>query len=496
MILIVAIGLASVLLGYAYVYAFAAGKKMVFILHASGFLFFGTALFLRDFKSFLVFSLIAAVPLQLDYHLLYEPLKGIESTPFMAGITVDITDLILLVLYAHWLMVLSVTRGRHSLTIAGPFGTVLLLWITYVFVSGLLVSEHFQYTFYEFVALFKGFLIFFYLVNNATTHKDLRIIVYGLFAGTLAHAVYIILQYVTGLNYTLHGEFQAYVGPEGYRSIGFFGSPDAAASMMSLVLPVGLAYFVVVGTQFKRAWAMSAIFMVIIALLFTKVRAAWGAVLVSSVTLLLVGSLRGRISSRTLAKAATAAMIVVVLISPLVAKRFEVGTWGEDRAPLMLTAVNMFKDHWVFGVGANNYPLGIKQYVPPRMRTAWSYTVHNEYLLRLAETGLIGFILYYWLNLILALKLWKVTRSRDPWLFLVSAGLFAAMVGSVPHRIFSLYHYLNFFMQFCVILALGHLASSLDSSKQAGGASEQGEISGSNEGDPEAEQIRKPPQRI
>jgi O-antigen ligase len=88
------------------------------------------------------------------------------------------------------------------------------------------------------------------------------------------------------------------------------------------------------------------------------------------------------------------------------------------------------------------------------MKYAWTYIVHNEYLLRLAETGIIGFLLFYFLVLVVIIRLWRTARSPDPWIFVVSGGLFAALIGSLPHRMVSVYHYLSFFLQWCVVLAL------------------------------------------
>ncbi len=445
-----------------YATTFLTSAKHIIVAHGLSFLFLGFAIALRHVRSYMIFLLILCIPLQLGYHVLYDPLTNIESTPFMAGIPVDITDLVLLALYAHWMAILSMTKRAPGLTIGRPFGTILLIWLVYLLLSSLAVAAHFRYSLYECIALFKGFMLYFYLVNNTSTEQDLRLIVYALLIMTAVHALYVAWQFATGLNYTVHGEFQRYVGPEGFRSIGFFGSPDATSTMMSAVVPIGLAYYFVIRERRGRLLTLAGMVLVLMAIMFTKVRAAGFAVLVSSATLLLVGFIRGRISSATFLKAVVAGIIVLVLAMPFVVQRFQTGTWGEDRAPLMSTAVQMIKDNWMLGVGVNNYPFDIMQYVPPRLRGTWSYTVHNEYLLRWSETGVIGFLIYYMLNIVLGLKLWKLTRSPNPWIFVVAAGLFAWLIGSVPHRVFSYYHYVNWYLEFCVILALTYLASTLE----------------------------------
>jgi hypothetical protein len=224
-----------------YVSTFVASTKLVIVAHGLSFLFLGFALALRHLRSYMIFLLILCIPLQLGYHILYDPLKNIESTPFMAGIPVDITDLILMVLYAHWIAVLSMTKSSPGLKIGYPLGTILVIWLIYLLLSSFAVASHFRYSLYECLALFKGFMMYFYLVNNTSTEQDLRLIVYALFVMTAIHALYVVFQFATGLNYTIHGEFQHYVGPEGFRSIGFFGSPDATATMMSAVVALGVA---------------------------------------------------------------------------------------------------------------------------------------------------------------------------------------------------------------------------------------------------------------
>ncbi|MBI5248234.1 MAG: O-antigen ligase family protein [Desulfomonile tiedjei] len=446
-----------------YVIMFATSAKLIVVAHGLSLLFLGFALSLGDLRSYLIFTLILCIPLQLDFHLLYDPLKNIESTPFMAGIPVDVTDLILMVLYAHWLAVLSMTKRSQGLKVGYPFGAILLIWIVYLLLSSFVTATHFRYSVYECIALFKGFMLYFYLVNNTSTERDLRLMVYALMIMTAAHALYVVWQYATGLNYTVHGEFQHYVGPEGYRSIGFFGSPDATATMMSAIVPMALAYYFVVKEKRGRIFTLAGIFLVLVAMMLTKVRAAAFAVLISSATLLLVGYIRSRISSATFLKAIAAGIIILLLTTPFAIHRFQTGTWGEDRAPLMATAAQMVKDHWILGVGVNNYPFDIIQYVPPQLRATWSYTVHNEYLLRWSETGIMGFLVYYILNIVLGLKLWRLTRSQDPWIFAVSLGLFAWLIGSITHRAFSFYHYINWYVEFCAILALTYLASTLES---------------------------------
>lgn len=457
----------ALILGFFYVSLMGMGYRAVILTYVGALFFLGLAIYVRELRSFLLFTCIFLVPMQFGYHFIHESLADLESQPFNSGIAVDAVDVVLLILYSQWFFALSQDKFRnHPVTIGGSLGKMLLIWILYVGLSSIFTATRLNYSGYEVFVLFKGFILFFYLVNNIKSRQDFRVILYGLFAGTVFHALYICGQYVSGRNYTLHGEAVTYIGPEGFRSVGFFGSPDAASALISVIFPVMLACFLVMKPRPIRTAAIGATLLSFVAILLTKVRAAEIAVMVSTVTLILLGYLRRRISGTQILKLFVIFSLLLVMAGPFIVTRFEKGTYGEDRLPLIYTSLNMIKDHLFFGVGANNYPFNIQAYLPPKLRTAWAYTVHNEYLLRISETGIIGAFLFYGLVILLMVKLFKESRSKDPWVFVASAGLFAAILGSFPHRMFSFYHYLNLFIQFTVVLALCYIMERLEGDEQ------------------------------
>ncbi len=468
--------LLALLAGFGFVYGFAVGLKFTIAFVGMIGLFSVVALFVADLRSFLLFSLIFCVPLQIDYHLVYERLE-MESTLFMSGITVDITEVVLAAAYFLWAASAALYKQGHRLTLGGSVGGLLLLWIACGAITSFLAADRFRFSVYELIALSKGFLIYFYVVNNIRGRRDLRTVIAALFATTAAHALYILFQFATRLNYTLQGEPQPYIGPEGFRSIGFFGSPDAAAALISFIIPIGIAYYLIYRKRPERPLILVGLVVALAAIMATKVRAAGLAVLISTMVVFLIAHVRHRITSATLFKGALVAIIALILISPAVYDRFQRGSWGEQRLPLMETSINMIKDHPVFGVGLNNYPFNIEEYVPVRFRGRWEYTVHNEYLLRLAEGGAVGFVVYYALNIVFMLLLWRLTKSSDTLVYVLGVGLFAVMIGSIPHRFFSFFHYVNFYNQFCVLLAAGAATALLERRKSGRETSErEGEI--------------------
>ena len=157
-----------------------------------------------------------------------------------------------------------------------------------------------------------------------------------------------------------------------------------------------------------------------------------------------------------------AGIFMTIAVIPLVYERFAYGIYGEDRIPLLVTAFNMFKSNALFGVGANNYNFVVLQYIPPNFLSEWLFTVHSEYLLRLAETGILGFLLYYGFVLLVMYRLFQGSMSDRPLIFMISCGFFAAFIGSFVHRIVSMYHYQQVFALQSVVFALSVIVNTLD----------------------------------
>ena len=201
--------------------------------------------------------------------------------------------------FARWGMM---SMGWHTadrpLTLGGKIGFTLLVWIAYLLGSSLLVSVHWNYSGYEVFALIKGFLLYFFLVNNVKTQRDLRIVMYGLFAMTVFHALYICFQSATGLNYTVHGELSKHFLPrEGFRPAGFFGTWDGAALMLATVLPAMIGYGLLYQRGVGRLPVLVMVLVVVVGILLTKTRSTWLAVIISSTLLIGISYFKNRIES-------------------------------------------------------------------------------------------------------------------------------------------------------------------------------------------------------
>jgi len=445
---------------FVYVASFNLGWKAVLLVNGGTLALFACGLYIRDLRAFALFMLIFLFPMEFGYHLIYtRPPEGTEISrvwPFAIGIRMDSSDVVLLLLYFEWgLRLASHTIGTSRPHWGRPLGTVFLMWIGYVLAAGMLKAQQPHLTIFEVSVLVKCFFFFLYLASNLSSLRDFRIVYYALLANNVFHSFFMAFQVTTGLNYNIHGEYQVhYLEREGFRPASFTGSWDSASSMIDITLPIVLTHFLMEKDILKRIGLLTCIGILLGGLLLTRVRASLAAVILITLTVLMVSVRRKWINWRRMTAVILSGIVLLLATTPLMVQRFRTGYYGQDRMPLIYTALNMFKHNPILGVGANNYSFRIPEYIPPELTGSWIYIVHNEFLLRLAETGIIGFLLFYTLVGWTMVALWRLTKSPEPWIFILSCGLFAAFIGSIPHRMLTAYHFDSMFYMFSLSVAL------------------------------------------
>ncbi|MBI4516765.1 MAG: O-antigen ligase family protein [Deltaproteobacteria bacterium] len=250
-------------------------------------------------------------------------------------------------------------------------------------------------------------------------------------AVAMQSAVYFI-QSATGETFTLAGEVLA-ENPNLPRPGGTVAtSPGGFAAFMLPILLIAAAYYLTGqrGPAGPRPAMVAA--MGIVALVLTFTRAAWGAFGFGIVWLLLLSARRGALRLRRVGWVAAATLGAAIAFSPMVAARFAESTVSdayEERAALMRMALRVIAAEPLTGVGTGAYEHAFKSYIDSELDTGWVYTVHNVYLLRTAETGILGgisLVVLLLAALIQALRLTRTTQAGTRALALGwSAGLLA-----------------------------------------------------------------------
>ena len=99
--------------GYLYVAFLATGYRAYIYIHAGILFFAGMAIFLRNIKPFLIFSMLFALAFGFGRHIVYQKLE-FESTLFSSGIRIDAVDVVLLMCYIHWGLTLAGEDRKSS----------------------------------------------------------------------------------------------------------------------------------------------------------------------------------------------------------------------------------------------------------------------------------------------------------------------------------------------------------------------------------------------
>lgn len=178
----------------------------------------------------------------------------------------------------------------------------------------------------------------------------------------------------------------------------------------------GICYWMAMGAR-KRGVKIALFVLAAIAVVGVVSTAARGAFL----ALMLVAAiiwLRSPRKGLTLAAMIGAAIVVAIAAMTLfegsaffdeIMSSFEEGTesgTGQQRWELWTTAMRVFKEHWLFGVGAGNVGIYAATIVQPgelalfpNPSMLWGYNMHNSYVQVLAEWGIVGSLAFVWLHI-------------------------------------------------------------------------------------------------
>jgi O-antigen ligase len=99
----------------------------------------------------------------------------------------------------------------------------------------------------------------------------------------------------------------------------------------------------------------------------------------------------------------------------------------------MHLAVRVIEANPLIGVGANNFSTVMNDYAGSEFRHEWIYTVHNQFLLVCAETGVIGLMAYLWILLSVIRGGWRLWKAGDELFSPLALGIVAAVCGLMSH---------------------------------------------------------------
>lgn len=403
-----------------------------------------------DLRRVLLAVVIIEIPLRIDNYLLYREAAA-QLGAALAGLNISLGFLALAGLYGLWLAELL---ARHR-TVPPRLGTQSLPLLVYVVIATLSIiwARDQMMAAFEIFVLIQSLLLFIYLVANVRTRSDLVYVVALLLAGLALQGLIMIGVRLAGGTIDI-AALTARMASNG-RIGGTVGSPNNAASYLSLLIPLALSVFATTLSARYRILAATALALGGLGLLLTQSRAGLGLMLMVSLGFCWFAIRRRWLSAVIpLAMAIGIAVLVIALQDTITSRLFASNDQGSaySRLPLMQLAWRMINENGLTGVGANNFAVVVQQYVSPEFAGQWIYTVHNQYLLIWAEKGLLALIAFLAFLMFLLRQGWRAWQLRDRLVSPLALSLTLGLAGHMLHMQVDVFNG-RFPIQFLVVVA-------------------------------------------
>jgi len=305
--------------------------------------------------------------------------------------------------------------------ISTPLNLPILSFIV-ICVLSLIWSDSPFVTLEELPLFLAGSLLYFIIVNNINSEKQINRIISAVILIGAAFGIYGILQY-NGI------DFAFWIGNYGRGKVfGLFGNVGYFAGYLMFPLPIAIALFFVCKNKIKKILLLIGVLAMAGVLLATFTRGSYLALGISSIFMfLLFLSPRGNFFVKENKKIFIIILIVVlvttfllVIPNPLnkqgtviskIKSKISIAQLSKDsslkrREAIWGFSTLMIKDHLFLGSGLGTFKYNTLRYQAKffdqgQNRTIYPYGIadkaHNEYLQLAAEQGIIGLGIFLWL---------------------------------------------------------------------------------------------------
>lgn len=410
---------------------------------------FGSVLFLAFFSitrhrvPILVAMFFFLLPVNLDYHIIYDKLFAAVVIP-MYGVLISAYEGPMYMLLLLWLFsrIYKPEKLKYHIRIFGPY---LLLFACALYGA----DRSTAYPIITFGCLWymvQCALIILFMGNFFKTEKMALLIAYMLVASIILQAIVGFGQFFTGghLGLEIFGEVPSAfrIDLAGITQLsrvgGTIGSPNSLAMYLGMVIPLSFTLLFAPMRQNIKLLFLAPVFISGVLLEYmTYSRGGWIS-LAAGLSVALYVCLIRRYKNRFLMFLGLAVIgiisagIILLTVGKVRERLFEEDYGAaKSRIPMMQLASNMIEQNPFFGVGIANYTSISHQYDDTRESISYvfPFPVHNEYMLIAAELGipaLIFFLAALWGTMwVLFKQSQSIDRSFMPYF---SAGLLGGLV--------------------------------------------------------------------
>ena len=440
-------------------------KFAVVFLFAIGFSFL---MLVTHFSRRIIYlGLCVAFILYLDFYLVHVDHAGIVH-----GISMSVIDFLIIILllrrglYSHEYPNIKSDKNTWKQ------GIGVSIFLVIAFSLSIINSKYPILTLFALVHYLKLLLFLLIVAYDIMNENELLDIMGYLTIALFVINIYCLMQYMTKTNITVG--FNVFEEPIWYKGpfvpVGPSGSANVTAGQIIGLTPFALATALRHPKSIYRLSAMLILLLSIVVLILTNSRASWGIFLMSSVLMLVLLTMKKKISYKYILAVGIVTVISCITVIPLVLQKVDIHELTDlqniyARFNLLETSFMMVKDYPVLGIGLNTYTKLMMDYVPSIvLKFEWNYMVHNKYMLVWSETGTLGFIAYLTFLIVMYKLLIGYIKKYNNELIWVAIAILSSLFSMNFHMMFESYSggaVIAFFWLLCgCIIAMNRLATS------------------------------------
>jgi hypothetical protein len=389
----------------------------------------------------LLAAIVLDLPLQIDVNLGYRH-QAADLGAF-GGLNISVTTVALFAVFGglvlRWLLARPAPPGLG--VAVWPLGCYVVAVAASVVTAGDRVLAA-----YWVLLLVQTFFLFVYLARVLRSRDDLLFVASMLVAGLLVESLIMWWQWfghppTPEVPNVAPGQPLPSVSNE-LRMTGTFGSPNAAGAYLAMFLPLA-ATMVIMPVQKLWRWTGAAAFASgVFALVVTFSRGSWVAFAIAATFLIGVALRRRLVKGNVVAVLGAVVILAVIALRGIILSRLFGGDAGSASArfPLVGIAWRVITKHPLTGVGANNFAVQLREFFTPEFGRTWLYVVHNDYVLVLAEAGIVALLAYLVFIASIFVRGVPALRSSDPVVSTIALALVAGTIGRLVHMTFDLFN--------------------------------------------------------
>jgi O-antigen ligase len=385
-------------------------------------------------------------------------------------------DFPLLGLVLLWLAAFFTHKQKKIMFRITGVGMAFLLLVL-VHVLSVLVAYDSSLALLELIRLLKMGLVVLVVRHYVKTENDLRLVLSVLLGIMIVQGVLATVQtfFGTSLGLGFLGESDTILtgqqqGVVFGRAGGTLGHANALGYFYEMTLPIALGIFLWQGRSWLKTVSFCALGVGLFGAFLTYSRATWIAVLIGLGVVVVATTIMHKRHRARNFRYATMALLVIVIIGVVFRDSItqRVTLFGQNswvfRLQTFELAVNMFQEHPLLGIGANNYLAAVNayNYTGAASTAALTAPVHNILLLLAAETGLLGISAFAILLASIGFRAYHIAKKRADLITPSAIGIFAGIIALMAHSMLDwLFRYDPVYMLFWfdigLLLAAGNI---------------------------------------